>query len=209
VEVVRSVNEARTRREAPIGFAFDLGIDLGPAFYIRGMGLDTRIDGAVRLRSDGRSIRATGVVEARDGVFEGFGQKLAIERGRVNFQGPVENPGLDVLALRRGLPVEVGVTITRTAQNPLIRLHSDEGLPDFQILSWLVLGRAADENGADRSAKACRRSWPSGWASTSSACAPARCPAPRPCCRAPPWRAISAAATPPLPPASSSPLASG
>lgn len=154
VEVVRSVDEARTRREAPIGFAFDLGIDLGPAFYIRGMGLDTRIDGAVRLRSDGRSIRATGVVEARDGVFEGFGQKLAIERGRVNFQGPVENPGLDVLALRRGLPVEVGVTITRTAQNPLIRLHSDEGLPDFQILSWLVLGRAADENGADRSAMA-------------------------------------------------------
>jgi translocation and assembly module TamB len=154
VQVIRSVDQARAPRDAPTGFAFDLGIDLGPAFYIRGLGLDTRIDGAVRLRSEGRGIRATGVVEARDGVFEGFGQKLVIERGRVNFQGPVENPGLDVLALRPGLPVEVGVSITRTAQNPLIRLHSDEGLPDFQILSWLVLGRAAEDSGADRLALA-------------------------------------------------------
>lgn len=144
----------RAVREAPIGFAFDLGIDLGPAFYLRGLGLDTRIDGAVRLRSDGRAIRATGSVEARSGVYQGFGQRLSIERGRVNFQGPLENPGLDVLALRKGLPVEVGVAITRTAQNPLIRLYSGETINDLQILSWLVLGRPPEESGADNTALA-------------------------------------------------------
>ncbi|MFN9030191.1 MAG: translocation/assembly module TamB domain-containing protein [Betaproteobacteria bacterium] len=154
VQVTRTAAQARATRETPTAFTFDLGIDLGPAFYINGLGLDTRIEGAVRLRGDGGAIRATGVVEARDGVFEGFGQRLAIERGRVNFQGPVENPGLDVLALRKGLPVEVGVSITRTVQNPLIRLHSDEAMADFQILSWLVLGRPADESGADRASLA-------------------------------------------------------
>jgi translocation and assembly module TamB len=154
VQVTRSAAQARATRETPTAFNFDLGIDLGPAFYINGLGLDTRIEGAVRLRGDGGAIRATGVVEARDGVFEGFGQRLAIERGRVNFQGPVENPGLDVLALRRGLPVQVGVSITRTVQNPLIRLYSDESMADFQILSWLVLGRPADESGADRASLA-------------------------------------------------------
>lgn len=154
VQVVRNVEAPRAAREAPIGFAFDLGIDLGPAFYLRGLGLDTRIDGAVRLRSDGRAVRATGSVEARGGVYQGFGQRLSIERGRVNFQGPLENPGLDVLALRKGLPVEVGVAITRTAQNPLIRLYSGETMNDLQILSWLVLGRPPEESGADNTALA-------------------------------------------------------
>lgn len=154
VQVLRAA-ETPAARERPVGFAFDLGIDLGSAFYLRGSGLDARIEGQLRLRADERgALRATGTVEAHDGVYEGFGQKLAIARARVNFQGPLENPGLDILAVRRGLPVEVGVTITRSAANPLIRLYSDQSLPDFQILSWLVLGRPADESGQDRAALA-------------------------------------------------------
>ena len=155
VQVRRASSPASSARDAPIGVNFDIGIDLGPAFYLRGAGLDTRVEGQVRLRAEGRgAIRATGAIEAKSGVYEGFGQKLAIERGRVNFQGPLENPGLDVLALRRGLPVDVGVSITRTAANPLIKLYSSEAMPDLQILSWLVLGRPADEGGQDRAALA-------------------------------------------------------
>ena len=155
VQVRRAASPAPSARDAPIGVNFDIGIDLGPAFYLRGVGLNTRVEGQVRLRAEGRgAIRATGAIEAKDGVYEGFGQKLAIERGRVNFQGPLENPGLDVLALRRGLPVDVGVSITRTAANPLIKLYSSEAMPDVQILSWLVLGRPADEGGQDRAALA-------------------------------------------------------
>jgi translocation and assembly module TamB len=155
VQVRRASSPAPSARDAPIGVNFDIGIDLGPAFYLRGAGLDTRVEGQVRLRAEGRgAIRATGAVEAKGGVYEGFGQKLAIERGRVNFQGPLANPGLDVLALRRGLPVDVGVSITRTAANPLIKLYSSDAMPDLQILSWLVLGRPAEEGGQDRAALA-------------------------------------------------------
>lgn len=155
VQVRRASAPPPSAREAPIGMNFDIGIDLGPGFYLRGAGLDTRVEGQMRLRSEGAGgIRATGAIEAKEGVYEGFGQRLAIERGRVNFQGPLENPGLDVLALRRGLPLDVGVSITRTAANPLIRLYSSEAMPDVQILSWLVLGRPADEGGQDRAALA-------------------------------------------------------
>jgi len=151
--VVRTSADAPRAREAAVQFGFDLGIDLGSAFYLRGSGLDTRVEGAVRLRNEGRgAIRATGAVEAKDGTYEGFGQKLAIERGRVNFQGAPENPGLDILALRKGLPVDVGVSITRTAANPLVRLYSDQPMADFEILSWLVLGRPADQTRADNAA---------------------------------------------------------
>jgi len=143
--------------DAPLGVNFDLGIDLGEAFYLRGAGLDTRVEGQLRLRAQGRgAVHAIGALEARDGVFEGFGQRLAIERGRVNFHGALDNPGLDVLALRRGLPVEVGVSVTRTAADPLVRLHAAEPMTEQEMLTWLVLGRppAATESGEGRLALA-------------------------------------------------------
>jgi translocation and assembly module TamB len=156
VIVIESADAPR-EREPRVAFGFDLGLDAGAAFYVRGAGLDTRVGGAVRLRSEGKGIvRATGALTAEDGTYEGYGQKLRIARGRVNFQGPPENPGLDILALRTGLPPEageIGISITRTAANPLIRLYSDPPLPDYQALSWLVLGRPA-EQGADNVALA-------------------------------------------------------
>ncbi len=154
VVVVRAQQPAEPR--APkVTTGFDLGIDLGPAFYVRGSGLDARVEGAVRLRSAGRgAVTAVGSINAVDGTYEGFGQKLKIARGRLNFQGAPENPGLDVLALRTGLPVEVGVTITRTAANPLIRLYSDPPMADPEALSWLVLGRPPDQARGDNLALA-------------------------------------------------------
>ena len=157
VNVVTS-SAAPRERESPLEVGFDLGLDLGEAFYVRGSGVDTRVEGAVRLRSEGRGIiRASGALNAVDGVYEGYGQKLKITRGRANFQGPVDNPGLDVLALRTDLPAEagdIGVSITRTAANPLIRLYSDPALTEYATLSWLVLGRAPEQTGADNVALA-------------------------------------------------------
>ena len=154
VIVVRAREDVETR-ERRVTFGFDLGIDLGPAFYLRGRGLDTRVEGAVRLRSAGRGVvNAVGTIATVDGVYEGFGQKLKIARGRLNFHGAPENPGLDVLALRPGLPVEVGVSITRTAADPLVRLHSDPPMADVEALSWLVVGRPADQSKGDNLALA-------------------------------------------------------
>lgn len=154
VVVVRA-GETAEGRERRVTLGFDLGIDLGEAFYLTGKGLSTRVEGAVRLRSAGRgAVTAVGSIAAVDGVYEGFGQKLQITRGRLNFQGAPENPGLDILALRTGLPVEVGVTITRTAAAPLVRIHSDPPMPDAEALSWLVLGRPPDQAGGDNIALA-------------------------------------------------------
>ena len=145
VIVVEAAEDAASRNRR-VTLGFDLGVDLGNAFYLRGKGLNTRLEGAVRLRSAGRgAVTAVGTIAAVDGVYEGFGQRLKIARGRLNFQGAPENPGLDILALRTGLPVEVGVTITRTASAPLVRMHSDPPMTDAEALSWLVLGRAPDQ----------------------------------------------------------------
>jgi translocation and assembly module TamB len=134
----------------PLRLGLDLGLDLGPAFYLRGRGLDAQIIGQLRLRAESLdSLRAVGTVQARDGSFTAFAHRLVLVRARLNFQGPLDNPGLDVLALRRDLPVEVGVTLTRTLADPLIRLYANPPMAEQETLSWLVLGRSPTSDGLD------------------------------------------------------------
>ena len=130
----------------------DIALDLGPRFHLRATGLTARLAGNVRVRGDGESpLAASGSIATEEGSFEAYGQRLTVERGIVNFQGPLDDPGLNVLALRKGLAVEAGVAVTGTAQRPLVRLVSTPAVPDAEKLSWIVLGRAPDASGADTS----------------------------------------------------------
>ena len=119
----------------------DITLDLGPQFVFVGSGLDTGLTGTVRLRSnDGAALQANGTIRAEDGIYEGYGQKLTIERGILSFQGAPGNPGLNILALRKGLDVEAGVEVSGTVAAPKVHLVSEPNVPDAEKLSWLVLG---------------------------------------------------------------------
>ena len=131
----------------------DLEADLGRSFHFRGAGVESRLDGQLRIRSNDAGLpRASGSISTVDGRFDAYGQKLDIERGIINFQGAINNPGLNILAVRRHLAVEAGVEVTGTAQRPLVRLVSTPNVPDSEKLSWLVLGRSPDQQGGRDSA---------------------------------------------------------
>lgn len=126
-----------------------VSIALGNQLYLSALGLDTRLTGQLVLVADsGEPMRATGTLETLGGTYEGYGQKLVIERGLVNFQGPLDNPGLNVVALRKGLEVEAGVSISGTVRRPSVKLVSSPEVPDTEKLSWIVLGRAPEGGGS-------------------------------------------------------------
>ncbi len=119
----------------------DIEIDLGQEIRIVGGGIDTRLEGVVRLRGElPGAPRIEGTVRVRDGTFEAYGQRLDITSGSIRFNGPVDNPSLDITAVRPRLPIEVGVRLTGTALSPRIALFSNPEVPDAEKLSWLVLG---------------------------------------------------------------------
>jgi translocation and assembly module TamB len=123
----------------------NLQIDLGDRFRVFGAGVDARLVGQLTLR--GRlpdAPRLTGTVRVAQGTYTGFGQKLEIERGVLVFSGPVDNPSIDLVAYRRYLPVEAGVSLTGTARLPRIALVSKPDVPEPDKLSWLVLGTGSD-----------------------------------------------------------------
>jgi translocation and assembly module TamB len=124
----------------------DLKLNAGERLYFQGRGLDTRLTGEVHLTgTPGPGLRAVGTIRTAGGNYDGYGQKLAIERGVLTFQGPLDNPRLNVLALRKGLPVEAGVEVLGTTTRPRVRLVSVPDVPEPEKLSWLVLGRGASD----------------------------------------------------------------
>jgi len=113
---------------------------------VRGSGVDVVLAGTLNLRGTlPAAPRAFGTVRVRSGTYTAYGQRLEIERGQVVFNGPLDNPVLDIVAMRRNQLVEAGVALTGTVLSPRLRLVSSPEVPDSQKLSWLVLGVGLDE----------------------------------------------------------------
>ncbi len=136
----------------PLGV--DLEADLGRDFRLRGKGLDAYLGGAVHVRiADGRAPRVNGSINVVSGTYAAYGQKLAIDRGVINFTGAYDNPGLNIRAVRKRpegselseTNVEAGVEVRGTALSPTARLVSTPAVPDSDKLSWLVLGHGTED----------------------------------------------------------------
>jgi translocation and assembly module TamB len=132
-------------RFAPV---VNLDIDLGDDFRFRGSGADLKLGGNLSVHSEPyQSLKATGTVQVVSGTYETFGRKLLIERGILNFQGPLDNPNIDILAMRRNQDVEAGVEVTGLARRPRTKLVSEPDVVDEEKLSWLMFGHGSESNG--------------------------------------------------------------
>ncbi len=147
VRVVRPGDDQKAG--PPIQVGINLKVDMGPRFYITGMGLDAGLVGNIQIVMQGGRLTGMGALHTRAGGIEAYGQKLRLRRGTLTFQGRLDNPILDIEALRTGEAVEAGVRVAGTAQRPRIDLVSYPDVGDVEKLSWLVLGRGPDAGGGD------------------------------------------------------------
>ncbi|CAG9273855.1 hypothetical protein PUN4_800044 [Paraburkholderia unamae] len=142
------IEETASTRPAP-RFAprANVDIDLGHDFRFRGQGADLGLAGKISVNSaPDVPLRAEGNVRVTEGsTYTAFGTKLNIENGFFTFNGPVGNPGINILAMRRNQQVEAGVQVTGTVQAPVARLVSEPNVPDNEKLSWLLFGHGTDQ----------------------------------------------------------------
>jgi translocation and assembly module TamB len=135
----------------PLPISAEVSIALIQAVDLRGYGIEATLNGGVHLiQRPGKLPRATGEMLI-GGIYNAYGQKLDIERGRLGFGGGrADNPSLDILAVKRVDRQRVGVQVRGNARRPAIRLYSDPALDQSETLSYLVLGRPlATASGAD------------------------------------------------------------
>lgn len=130
-----------------------LRIGLGSDFILRGRGIDALLAGAVTLTGfTDESPHTDGGIRVVTGTFVAYGQVLTIERGILNFSGAVDNPGLNIRAMRKTTSVSAGVEVTGTAFAPIIKLVSIPNLAESEKLAWLVLGHGTDKASSNDSA---------------------------------------------------------
>ncbi|WP_197338305.1 translocation/assembly module TamB domain-containing protein [Ralstonia solanacearum] len=159
VVIVRRADAARnqaergtSREEKPAGRfspVVDVDVDFGDNFRFKGAGADLSLGGQMHVHSEPLvPLRGTGSIYVRQGsTYEAFGRKLAIEQGILNFTGPINNPSLNILAMRRNQEVEAGVQVTGTVRQPRVKLVSEPNVADEDKLSWLMFGYSASSAG--------------------------------------------------------------
>ena len=106
-----------------------------------GFGLTSRLAGELRVRhTPGGVPAAFGALDLVDGRFVVYGQRLNIEHGRVTFAGPLNDPGLDIRAVRKAGDVTAGIMIGGTVRNPASRVYSEPPLGEAEAFSLLLTG---------------------------------------------------------------------
>jgi translocation and assembly module TamB len=115
---------------------------LGDAVRFAGFGLTSRLAGRLEVRATAGSLPSGhGALELLDGRYKAYGQDLTIERGRLLFAGPMNNPGVDVRAVRKAGDVTAGISIGGTVRRLDSTVFSEPSLPEAEALAYLLTGR--------------------------------------------------------------------
>jgi len=109
-----------------------------------GFGVTGNLEGRLRLLDD---MEARGELSLQDGRYQIYGQRLEIRRARVIFAGPLDEPFLDIEAVRVVGNVTAGIRLTGRADDPQTEIFSDPSMSDSQALSYLLLGRPLQTEG--------------------------------------------------------------
>ena len=144
-------SEPAAAEAKPVAVKLAMQIDLGPDFRVQGKGIATRLRGTLALAGESlQSPRLTGTINTDGGQYRAYGQRLDVEQGVIRFTGAIDNPTLDILAIRPNMMTQrVGVQILGTALLPRVGLYAQPDLPDAEKLSWLIVGRASASGGAE------------------------------------------------------------
>ena len=148
------ITEQALERKPALSMDIQVRVILGDRVQVKAGGIDARLTGNLDLKILGlkpEELSARGEIRLAEGFYNGYGLSLRIERGRFIYAGgAVDNPDLDILALRRSDDVEkmynikVGVAIFGSLKNPKVKLYSQPAMKDEEILSYLILARPYD-----------------------------------------------------------------
>ncbi|MBA1243477.1 translocation/assembly module TamB domain-containing protein [Pseudomonas japonica] len=132
---------------AQAGIAMDVDVDVGQEkLTFNGFGLQSDIVGRLHI---GDNLDTRGSLELRNGRYRAYGQRLTLRRARLFFTGPVDQPYLDVEAIRQTDDVTAGIRLSGSVQQPTTEVFAEPAMSQEQALSWLILGRPLSTNGED------------------------------------------------------------
>ncbi|WP_449101347.1 translocation/assembly module TamB domain-containing protein [Pseudomonas veronii] len=131
----------------PMAMAMDIDVAVGEdQLNFSGFGLTAKVQGHVHI---GDNLDTRGELWLNDGRYRAYGQKLDVRRARLLFAGPLDQPYLDIEAIRKTGDVVAGIRLSGSAEQPTTQIFSEPAMSQEQALSYLVLGRPLSTTGED------------------------------------------------------------
>ncbi|NJJ57612.1 translocation/assembly module TamB [Pseudomonas grimontii] len=131
----------------PMAMAMDIDVAVGEdQLNFSGFGLTAKVQGHVHI---GDNMDTRGELWLNDGRYRAYGQRLDVRRARLLFAGPLDQPYLDIEAIRKTDDVVAGIRLSGSAEQPTTQIFSEPAMSQEQALSYLVLGRPLSTTGED------------------------------------------------------------
>ena len=141
-----SLQPIPTEQQTAFPLQTDINVVLGRQVQLSAFGLQTRLSGNLRVRQQPKQPpRVNGDVSLQDGTFRAYGQDLLIRQGKMSFNGPADQPFLNIEAIRNPANMEddviAGIRVTGPADEPTVSIFSEPAKPQANALAYLLMGR--------------------------------------------------------------------
>jgi len=141
------VGQQTEEGKPPLAMKMDIDVAVGQdKLSFAGFGLTANVQGHVHI---GDNMDTRGELWLNDGRYRAYGQRLTVRRARLLFAGPIDQPYLDVEAIRQTDDIIAGIRLSGSAEQPTTQIFSEPAMSQEQALSYLVLGRPLSSNGED------------------------------------------------------------
>ncbi|CAH0302979.1 Translocation and assembly module TamB [Pseudomonas sp. Bi123] len=141
------VGQQTEEGKPPMAMAMDIDVVVGEdKLSFAGFGLTANLQGHVHI---GDNMDTRGELWLNDGRYRAYGQRLTVRRARLLFAGPIDQPYLDIEAIRQTDDVIAGIRLSGSAEQPTTQIFSEPAMSQEQALSYLVLGRPLSTTGED------------------------------------------------------------
>lgn len=141
------VGQQTDEGKKPMAMAMNIDVEVGQdKLAFSGFGLTANLQGHVHI---GDNMDTRGELWLNDGRYRAYGQRLTVRRARLLFAGPIDQPYLDIEAVRQTDDVIAGIRLSGSAEQPATQIFSEPAMSQEQALSYLVLGRPLMSTGED------------------------------------------------------------
>jgi translocation and assembly module TamB len=141
-EIILGQERVEEKVPAALGIDANIDVELGKQVSFSGKGLATNLTGKLKVVKAREKMTMHGNVDMIKARYKSYGQDLTVRKGRFLFNGPVDNPWLDVEAIRvsKSKKVTAILSLTGSLQKPQTRISSEPALPEAEALAYLMTG---------------------------------------------------------------------
>lgn len=109
--------------------------------FIRGRGLDTELQGSLKVAGTTADPQAIGAFSLKRGQLDILNRRLVFSRGSATFDGSL-TPLIDFVATTSVNSTTITVTVSGEADDPQIAFSSSPELPQDEVLALLLFGKS-------------------------------------------------------------------